>query len=405
MRVLFSTTAGLGHFGPLIPVAKACVAGGEAVAVAAPSSFAETVTGAGFQHFPFGAPASELLGEVFGRVGNLPFEEANRVVMAEVFGRLDAEAALPALSKIITDWRPDVVVRETCEFGSLVAADRAGIAQLEVAIGMGRIGPGLVGVLEESLAGLSIMADLPPVRGAELLLHGDAITSVPASLDSGELASGPPEHDQPVSDRRRLWRFRTDAAARNVNLPAPSWGDPSHPLVYVSYGSVTARQPQFAPIYQATLDVLADLPIRVLMTTGRGLGPADLEAIPRNSHVEQWWPQEPVMGAAAAVIGHGGFGTTMAAVAAGVPQVLIPLFSSDQVSNAERVASVSAGIHLPGGLAAVSDLPTALDRVLDDPAVTEGARALAAEIARLPDISGCRPILEQLANERSVSRS
>jgi MGT family glycosyltransferase len=157
-------------------------------------------------------------------------------------------------------------------------------------------------------------------------------------------------------------------------------------------------------MYQATLDALADLPVRVLMTTGRGLGPADLETIPPNSHVEQWWPQEAVMGGAAAVIGHGGFGTTMAAVAAGVPQVLMPLFSSDQVNNAERVASVNAGIHLPGALAAVSELPRALDRVLDDPAVTEGARALAAEIARLPDISECRPILEQLAKERSVSR-
>ena len=39
MRVLFSTTAGAGHFGPLIPVANACVAGGEAVAVAACEQF------------------------------------------------------------------------------------------------------------------------------------------------------------------------------------------------------------------------------------------------------------------------------------------------------------------------------------------------------------------------------
>jgi UDP:flavonoid glycosyltransferase YjiC (YdhE family) len=404
MRVLFSTTAGPGHFGPLIPVAKACVAGGATVAVAAPSGFAGTVTGAGFAHLPFGAPPPELLGEVFGRIGNLPFEEANRVVLADVFARLDAQAALPGLSAIIADWRPDVVVRETCEFGSLLAADHAAIAQVEVAIGMGRIGPGIVGVLEESLTELSIMADLPPVRGTELLLHGDSFTSVPASLDSGELMVGPAQHEQPVSDRRRLWRFRTDAAEHEVALPA-SWGDPSHPLAYVSYGSVAARQPEFAPMYQATLNALADMPIRVLMTTGRGLSPADLHPMPANSHVEQWWPQQLVMGAAAAVIGHGGFGTTMAALASAVPQVFVPLFSFDQASNADRVASMNAGIHLRGGLAAVADLPTALGRVLDDPTFTEGARALAAEIARLPDISDCVPILEQLANEHSISGS
>jgi UDP:flavonoid glycosyltransferase YjiC (YdhE family) len=404
MRVLFSTTAGTGHFGPLIPVAKACAAAGQTVAVAAPNSFAEMVTRAGFEHLPFGAPPPELIGKVFGRIGKLPFEEANRVVLAEVFGRLDAQAALPALSRIISDWRPDVVVRETCEFGSLVAADRAGIAQLEVAIGMGRIGPGLVGILEESLADLSIMAGLPTVRGTELLLHGDSFTSVPPSLDSGELMLGKPKHEQPVGDRRRLWRFRTHTAVRKVTLPAP-WGDPSYPLVYVSYGSVTARQAQFAPMYQATLDALADLPIRVLMTTGRDLDPADLDPIPPNSHVEQWWSQEVLMGGSAAVIGHGGFGTTMAALAAGVPQILLPLFSFDQAINAERVAAVNAGIQLSSGLAGVSDLPAALGRLLDDPAFTEGARAMAAEIAGLPGVSECVPILQELANERSVSRS
>jgi UDP:flavonoid glycosyltransferase YjiC (YdhE family) len=52
-------------------------------------------------------------------------------------------------------------------------------------------------------------------------------------------------------------------------------------------------------------------------------------------------------------------------------------------------------------LAAVADLPAALRKVLDDPAFTEGARAMAAEIAALPDVSECPPILEELASERS----
>ena len=57
------------------------------------------------------------------------------------------------------------------------------------------------------------------------------------------------------------------------------------------------------------------------------------------------------MPAAAAVIGHGGFGTTMTALAAGVPQVVMPLFAFGQKSNAEHVAAVKVGIELPGGLA------------------------------------------------------
>ena len=47
MRVLFSTTAGAGHFGPLVPVAQACLAAGWDVAVAAPSTFGDTVRACG----------------------------------------------------------------------------------------------------------------------------------------------------------------------------------------------------------------------------------------------------------------------------------------------------------------------------------------------------------------------
>jgi UDP:flavonoid glycosyltransferase YjiC (YdhE family) len=397
MRVLFSTTAGTGHFGPLIPFARACAANGQTVAVAAPGRFAEAVTGAGFDHLAYGEPPSELIGQTFARIQQLPFAEANRFVLAELFGRLYAQAALPGLGKIMTGWRPDVVLRETCEFASVVAAEKAGIGQLEVAISMGLAGPAIVEILKDSLAELSTMAGLSADRGADILLGSGTLTSVPGVLD-GYLALGEASPEQSAAERRRIWRFRTEGPVKELTLPAV-WGNPADPLIYVSYGSVTARQPEFAPLYAATLRTLADLPIRVLMTTGQGLDPGRLEPIPPNSHVEQWWPQEAVMGEAAAVVGHGGFGTTMAALASGVPQVVLPLFSFDQAINAERVAAVNAGIHLTGGLGAVDELPAALRRVLDDPGFREGARAIAAEISALPDITGCLPILEQLAND------
>ncbi len=47
---------------------------------------------------------------------------------------------------------------------------------------------------------------------------------------------------------------------------------------------------------------------------------------------------------ASAMVGHGGFGTTMGALAAGVPQVVVPLFSFDQVVNGDHVAAVGAGL-------------------------------------------------------------
>jgi UDP:flavonoid glycosyltransferase YjiC (YdhE family) len=219
MRVLFSTTAGTGHFGPLIPVARVCQAAGHMVAVAAPGRFAEAVTGAGFDHLPFADRSPELIGKAFSRAPQLTFEEMNRLMLAEVFGRLDAQAALPALSEIMIDWRPDLVVREPCEFGSLVAAESAGIPQLQVAIMTGRIGPGILGVVKESLAELSTLAGLLPERAAELLLQADNLTSVPDALDSGDLILGEAEAEETMSDRGRMWRFRTNTPLR-TRLPA-----------------------------------------------------------------------------------------------------------------------------------------------------------------------------------------
>lgn len=108
VRVLFSTTAGAGHFGPMVPIAQACVAAGHAVAVAAPTSFARNVHAAGLTHLPFPDVPEDQIGPVFARLPSLSREEADHVIAAEVFGRLDAQAALPTLLDTVADWRPDI---------------------------------------------------------------------------------------------------------------------------------------------------------------------------------------------------------------------------------------------------------------------------------------------------------
>ena len=65
MRVLFATTGGIGHFGPLVPFARACLDAGHEVVVAAPTSFADQVGRAGLAHAPIGEPPAEVLGRVF----------------------------------------------------------------------------------------------------------------------------------------------------------------------------------------------------------------------------------------------------------------------------------------------------------------------------------------------------
>lgn len=395
MRVLFSTTAGSGHFGPLIPFARACSDAGHMVKVAAPASFATDVSRAGLDHAPFDDVPSEVMGPVFGRLPEMSFELANATVMGEIFGRLDAQAALPGLREIFDVWQPDIVVREPCEFASLVAAERAGLPQVQVAIGMGPLGGSMLSVLATPLAELSILADLPEDRAMRTLMRTPGFTTVPAALDGPGLQD--PNGEHPASTAGSIWRFHDRSLSTGPGALPPPWGDPDHPLVYVTFGSVTAGIGPFSAIYAATLAALADMPVRVLMTTGHGGDPASLAPIPGNTHVEQWWPQADVMPHAAVVVGHGGFGTTMMALAAGVPQVVVPLFAFDQAANAERVAAIGAGMHVSGGPGAVAAIPSSLTRVLDDPAYRQGARAVAADMARLPSVTESVPILQNLA--------
>ena len=392
VRVLFSTTAGAGHFGPMIPVAHACQAAGHGVAVAAPASFAKSVADAGLAHLPFPDVPADQMGAVFGRLPSLPREEANRIVVAEVFGRLDAQAALPTLMDTIRDWTPDIVVRDPAEFGALVAADRSGLPQVQVAIDMGGFIPAAADWLDEPIRELERMAGIDDIRGSQRALATPTFSSVPAALDQP-----PAEGSGQDQAKGRVWRFRTDIAASGPSLPA-EWGDPAAPLVYVSFGSVAGSTGRFDALYPAILEVLADLPVRVLITTGNGYDPARLDPWPANAWATQWWPQAAAMRDAALVVGHGGFGTTMTALAAGVPQLVLPLFSSDQFLNAERVQAVGVGARLLGGLDAVPAVSGAVRELLDQPRYAEAARRVAAEMAALPDVRTTVAVLEELAS-------
>jgi UDP:flavonoid glycosyltransferase YjiC (YdhE family) len=150
-------------------------------------------------------------------------------------------------------------------------------------------------------------------------------------------------------------------------------------------------------VYPAILEALAGLPVRVLMTTGSGFDPARLEPFPANAWVTQWWPQAAAMRESALVIGHGGFGTTMTALAAGVPQLVLPLFSSDQFVNAEQIEAVGVGLQLLGGVDALPEVPALVRRLLDEPSYAEAARRVAAEMADLPDVTTTVGVLEELA--------
>ena len=190
-------------------------------------------------------------------------------------------------------------------------------------------------------------------------------------------------------------RFRE----RDDSTPAPLpdwWDGASDPLVYVTFGSVAPqRDDVFPELFRAVIEALAPLPVRVLVTIGRDRDPAQLGAPPANVHVERWVPQASVMPHARAMVSHGGTGTMRAGLAAGIPQVVLPLFA-DQPDNAARVDALGAGIAVEAGPQA-NGVAAAVQTVLADARFSERAAAVAADIRALPLVDLAAAHLRELA--------
>ena len=387
VRVLIATTANDGHFGPLTALTRAFAADGDEVAVAAPASFSETVRRAGFAHLPFADAPPELIGPIMGRLPSLSFDEADTTVIREVFGRVDAQAALPGLVAAIDEWRPDVVVREPAEFGSLAAAERAGVPHVHVTIGMLEMSRHLLDLATEPLAELAVLGGLPRHRLVAAAAAEPVFSLVPETLDR----AGDADYD----GSSVTFRFR-DEPGDDAAEPLPSWGDRHDPLVYVTFGTVAGSLPPFVGVFREALDGLADLPVRVLMTVGRRFDIAGLGTLPPNASVLPWWPQRAILAEAAVVWGHGGFGTTMGAAAAAVPQLITPLFTSDQRINARHLAAAGAGLAFGPGPDALTEACGALPGLLGDAGTHAAAAQLAADIAALPAPATAAGAIRQL---------
>jgi hypothetical protein len=360
VRVLFASTRGAGHFNPLVPFIESARRAGHEVLVAGPPPLADAVEAAGYRFWEGEEPPEEELGPTWARVPTVSPQEANEIVVGEIFGRLNTGAMLPALRAAVDEWQPDLVVHEHAEFASAIAAEAAGVPHARLGVSLGGLDGEFLRVagpaLEEHHAGIG-----------EVIWQSPYLTFFPAALED-------PEIEQPPDTRR----FR-DTADPVSDAPLPDWWeDDSLPLVYVSFGSVAGAMPMATPAYAATFEAAAALEARVLLTVGRELDVEALGPAPPNLRVEPWVPQADVFGHASVVVTHGGSGTTLGALAAGLPLVVAPLFA-DQPDNAHRVAAVGAGVVVePPGIR------EGVESVLGEPKFARAAQRLAQEIAWLP---------------------
>jgi UDP:flavonoid glycosyltransferase YjiC (YdhE family) len=150
------------------------------------------------------------------------------------------------------------------------------------------------------------------------------------------------------------------------------------PLLLLSF-STTVMQGQTALI-QRVCDALTDPDVDVdaILTLGPAVSTAEILA-PDTVEVVPYADHDQLLPRCAAVITHGGLGTTLRALAHGKPLLLLPL-GRDQQFNAGRVVELGAGIHLPVE-ASPEQIACALVELLTQSEFRDAAERTAAAIA------------------------
>lgn len=196
-----------------------------------------------------------------------------------------------------------------------------------------------------------------------------------------------------VANRRAI---RPMPAASSVELP--SWFDTlgRRPCVYVTLG--TARvQANDTDFFGIVMSALEGEDVDVVVTMGPA-DPAALGHVPPNARVEQFIPQDALLPLCAAVVSNGGAGSTMGALAAGVPLFIVPAIAASQTRNAQAVARCGAGRTLDRDAIDRDAVRREVRLLLDDPSYAKVASTIAAEIAAMPEPATIVPALEELSN-------
>ncbi|GLY37892.1 glycosyl transferase [Amycolatopsis sp. NBRC 101858] len=384
MRVLLSTYGTRGDFDPLVALAVQLQALGADVRMCAPpdEEFAHRLAGLGIDAVPIGPPVRALM-----------------------------RATAPPSPAELSRYRAELVEKQFDVFPSavsgcdaLVAAGLAQVAARSVAEAAG------IPYVYVTYAAVNLPSPhhAPPPRpgwpepeGADNAtrwqLDADRVDAqFRAPLNGHRAALGLP----PVDDvRGHIYSARPWLAADPVLGPWPAspgaevvqtgqWTQADErplpadlvafleagaPPVYVGFGSISP-----APdIARWAVEVSRARGYRVLVSRGWADldlvdGQDDCFAIGEVNH-------QRLFGELAAVVHHGGAGTTQVAARAGVPQVVVPIRLADNPYWAGRVAARQVGAALDGPTATLESLGAAFDAALA-PETRARAAALGAEI-------------------------
>jgi hypothetical protein len=274
--------------------------------------------------------------------------------------------------RLVRSWRPDLVVFSPLQGAGPLAAQVAGVPAVMHGFGINN-SPELWRSVAKHMADDYARHGLTPPESAGL------IDVTPPSMVDTELTG---------TDRLPM-RY----VPYNGGAVLPPWllEPRTRPRITVTLGSVVpllAGVGMLAPFLAAAGTVPADF-----VVTKGGLAESAFGPVPDNVRLVDWVPLGALLAESDAVIHHGGAGSTLTALDAGLPQLILPQ-GADQFLNADAVEKAGAGAAV-----AAADLDAdRLAGLLDDTAARAAAEAIAKDMAGQPSPAEVVPALIALAS-------
>jgi UDP:flavonoid glycosyltransferase YjiC (YdhE family) len=290
---------------------------------------------------------------------------------------LRASNVIDDLLGLASDWRPDLIVRESGELASWAVAERLSIPHVTVNAGAATSAREWDAMAAPWLRDLGARVGVADLAASSLYRH---------LLLSFEPAGYYDWHHTPTASV-----FRPPAVSANDELDEKFSLLDRRPLVYVTLGTEFYN----ADLMTSILTALADGDWNVAASTGPRGDPAAVDPHRPNVIVSRWLPQDTVLDRAAAVVTHAGAGTTIGSLVRGVPLVCVPL-GADQFHHARRVEELEAGICLALSTRSPDEITAAVDAVIRDGRYRDRCGAIRADTAQLPGIDSAATLLEHV---------
>lgn len=371
MRVLFTGPAAAGHLFPMIPTAQALRAAGHEVLFAS-SRPLDRLRESGF-------PIAEI-GD--GREIREVFEQATGGEVRYVAPELSSEQILDRaahafalvsrptvddLLQLAEGWGADLLVYDSFQASAPLVA-----AKLKIPSAIQNFGVTSGLDMVRRIAGH--FTEAYETYGVAGPAEATALDIIPASLGG---------------DRESL-RMRYLPYNGGGTVPAGLLRRGTRPRVVVTLGTVLTEMDGVNAIVRLT-EAAASVDADFLLA----VGDADLTplgTLPDNVRPLPWVPLAELLSASDALIHHGGSGTMLTALQAGLPQLLLPQ-GADHFTNADALTATGAALRSTADGVDAS----LLTRLVTDPALGEAAVRLRAENAALPTPAETVPALEALA--------